>query len=550
MLIKFDDLYRIRHVKCGQEKPGCLKCTSTGRTCDGYAALQAAKGEPSASKIESETSSNHSSDGSCSSEGGILMTLPPMPSTNFDNRELRAIDHFRHRSVQGLSCVLDGDFWSTYVLQMSGSFPAVQHAVIAFSGLHETYLVGENKIPSTNVYCRQQYGRAIKSLRDHIDLASTRRDVTEETLLTCLLFICFEVLQGNDFVALAHLEAGLGIFANILQTSRDLTQYSKQEPFLALAKIFIRLDNQATSLIGSRSPTRIDLSEIHSLALPSTTRQSSYISISQARDTLHVCLSCAHDFLRSTAETVVPPEGTIGLALAAHEKDRHLRSLRAWMQNHQDLLQRVSSSSSTNSTKLHSVEEAKECAILWLTYLVTYIKLSTSLDPDEIAYDSYLPMFKSIMEHAEAILGSRTQDRTIPIPHVAAAIPTRKRFTTEMNVIHPLYFTAFKCRHLPIRQRAIALMRVAGKEGAWDGVIFARISEHILALEEGPRDDVSRGEEVPRGVCELKRVHSVGFRIDRDLQNVWVQCRRRRDFSSLSEDGVPDWDKLEAVLSY
>lgn len=34
--------YRIRKVKCDETKPSCLRCTSTGRKCDGYApALQA-----------------------------------------------------------------------------------------------------------------------------------------------------------------------------------------------------------------------------------------------------------------------------------------------------------------------------------------------------------------------------------------------------------------------------------------------------------------------------------------------------------------------------
>lgn len=28
--------YRIRRVKCDEQKPACLRCTSTGRTCDGY----------------------------------------------------------------------------------------------------------------------------------------------------------------------------------------------------------------------------------------------------------------------------------------------------------------------------------------------------------------------------------------------------------------------------------------------------------------------------------------------------------------------------------
>lgn len=70
-----------------------------------------------------------------------------------------------------------------------------------------------------------------------------------------------------------------------------------------------------------------------------------------------------------------------------------LRSLRAYMQEFQDMPQRVPFSSNYNNAELPTREEAKECAILWLTYLVTFIKLSTSLDPDEISYGSYFPRF-------------------------------------------------------------------------------------------------------------------------------------------------------------
>lgn len=465
-----------------------------------------------------------------------------------DHQALRAIHHFRHRSVKDLSCVLDGGFWSTYLLRMSSSFPAVQHAVVAFSSLHEVYLAGDDIHPPTAVYSRQQYGRAIRNLCDHIAITSIDGHVMEETLLTCLLFICFEVLQGHDLAALAHLEAGLGIFSSLPYTSAEVSMQPSDLSISALAKIFIRLDNHATSLIGSRPPTLISSAKIHSLAVASVTSHPSPCGIAQARDALHVCLSCAHDFLRSIAETAVPTMERSSLASAIHEKDHHLRSLRAWMQGYLDLLQRVPSSSRNNKAELHIRDEVKGCAVLWLTYLVTFIKLSTSLDPDEVEYDKYLWQFEAIIEHAEAVLGSPTQEETIS--NAAAAIQPRKRFTIEMDVIHPLYFTAFKCRHLPIRQRAIELMRVAGKEGAWDGVIFARIAQHVQALEEEEAVDNEYGSEgAPFGVCKLKRVHSVGFDIRREKRNVWVQCRRRVAIP-LSKDAVPAWNQLESVLSY
>lgn len=478
------------------------------------------------------------------------MPLRPLPSTNFDSRELRAMDHFRHRSVQDAFCILDGDFWGTYLLQMSHSVPAVQHAVIAFSDLHERYLADDIGIPSTKVYCLQQYGRALKSLRDHLNSVSSRGCMTEEALLACLLFVCFEVLQGNDLAALTHLEAGLSIFANLPHSAEAMTNISKQESLTVLAKIFIRLDNQATSLIGPRPPTQVDPSQLHNLAMPYVPFHPSQFTISQARDALHVCLSRAHDFLR--AETITPEKEKNSLDLATHERDRHLSSLSDWLHTHQGLLNLASCSSSPsdNIAILTSLkEEAKECAILWLIYLVSYIILSTTLDSDEITYDAYLPQFTAIIENAEAVLRSRVPQSDLAL--TTTIFSRRKRFfTIEMKVIHPLYFTAFKCRNHAIRQRAIELMRVAGKEGAWDGNIFARIGEHVMALEEG-NGSLTHGacaEEI--AVEERKRVHSVGFRVDREKGRVWVQCRRRRDPNGMEDREDNVWDKMEAVLEY
>ncbi len=554
MLIKFSNLDRIRHLKCDQTLPSCVKCTSTGRTCDEYADPSKQTGASESPLLESSSSASSDTllSGSRSTEGSMVMAMRVMPSMTVNHRELRAIDYFRHQSGQDPFSALEGDFWRTFVLQMSNSFPAVQHALIAFSDLHEKYVLRDDRFSSAKVYSRQQYGRAIKSLREHLGSASTSRDVTEETLLICLLFVCFEVLQGNDFAALVHLEAALGIFSNLPNSCPGaLTRsFHQGTPVLpALAKMFIRLDNQATNLIGSRPPSTVSPDNIHRLAIISEVSQSSPSKIAQARDSLHLCISCAHDYLRSTAGSVDLNNTTIGLALAVQKKNGQLGSLRAWIREYQDLLERISFAFENNDAELANREEATECAVLWLAYLVTYIKLSTSLDPDEITYDSYLPQFRAIIEHSEAVLGQILADENI-LSRNDAASPPRKLFTIEEKFIHPLYFTAFKCRDSLIRQRAIALMRVAGKEGAWDGIVFARIAEHVKVLEEeGAPGSECGGEGNPALVSELKRVHSVGFQINREEKTIWVQCTLKAP-TSLSENKVFEGKKLDDVLSY
>ncbi len=85
---------------------------------------------------------------------------------------------------------------------------------MAFSASHGIYLGGETDLGRQRCI-RQQHGRAMRSLLEHLGAAPADDNVVRRTSVTCLLFICFETLQGNDPTTFAHLEASLEIFSNI-----------------------------------------------------------------------------------------------------------------------------------------------------------------------------------------------------------------------------------------------------------------------------------------------------------------------------------------------
>jgi hypothetical protein len=59
-------LPRVRRVKCGEERPACIRCTSTGRTCDGYPQIE----EESLHLDPFVSPSSHSSSSSSASLAG------------------------------------------------------------------------------------------------------------------------------------------------------------------------------------------------------------------------------------------------------------------------------------------------------------------------------------------------------------------------------------------------------------------------------------------------------------------------------------------------
>ena len=116
--------HRVRHVKCDETKPSCQRCTTTGRTCDGYAVAPPRKTDPEYA----------------------FLTLPTMASAD-SLYELRAFSHFRNHSAPILASFFDSQFWMRLVLQMSMADEAVRHAVIAFDTLSGKISLGITPLP-------------------------------------------------------------------------------------------------------------------------------------------------------------------------------------------------------------------------------------------------------------------------------------------------------------------------------------------------------------------------------------------------------------------
>lgn len=169
-------------MKCGEERPSCLKCTSTGRTCDGY------EFPPD---VESSSSINPSA---------MVIRLATSPSSNIvgNDREQRSFHFFRHTTVTQLSGFFGEDMWDRLVLQTSHFEPAIRHAVIALGSLHERFVGHSGLISqrdSLDNFALQQYNLAIRSLMEPV--SRKKRPSTDVCLVACTLFACFEVGLSN-----------------------------------------------------------------------------------------------------------------------------------------------------------------------------------------------------------------------------------------------------------------------------------------------------------------------------------------------------------------
>ncbi|KAI1487150.1 hypothetical protein F5X96DRAFT_651361 [Biscogniauxia mediterranea] len=231
--------YRIRRVKCDEEKPACVRCTSTGRVCDGYA------GAPLPRKKHVTRHEYHQPDaGSAVDHRARMRVLRPLIADIEGTAQERMFFHrFRRVAETGLALHVSnlGSFWKRLVPQMGHSDPAVKHALIALGSSWQTMKLQSSpngqlldpKYMLLDNYCAeklelvtfQQYNKAIYHLQRHVASPWSPRSV-EITLICCLIFICLETAQGNQDAVVAHIGNGLQIIKTLPQ---ELVYFSQAE---------------------------------------------------------------------------------------------------------------------------------------------------------------------------------------------------------------------------------------------------------------------------------------------------------------------------------
>lgn len=109
------------------------------------------------------------------------------------------------------------------MLQICHTEPAVRHAVLAVSSLHEglggTMPFTDGSLSRTQQsFALQQYNKAIARVLDQMNNPLTK---PLASLLTCVLFVCIEYMQGKDKESLIHLEQGRQLLTQLDRRSND-----------------------------------------------------------------------------------------------------------------------------------------------------------------------------------------------------------------------------------------------------------------------------------------------------------------------------------------
>ncbi|KAK4174782.1 hypothetical protein QBC36DRAFT_312635 [Triangularia setosa] len=461
---------RIRKVKCDEEKPFCMRCTKTGRRCDGY--------------LDAKAISQRRRRSGGLGQNGAGEPHAPLASL-FEwatGDEKRAFHFFQHVTAPCLAADHDGAFFRVLVLQICQTEPAVRHAVLAVSSLHEGMvqaammapMLQNNDVENRSSFALYQYNRAIACLLEQMRTVNARPLVP---LLTCVLFVCIELMQSKDKESLIHLEQGRQILS---QLGPRVTGRSPEIDLIKqhLVPMYTRMS--LTSLMLGCAPTAIPdplktLTEVPMV----------FKSIDEVRYALYDFMDQSLRFAKKSHAakiSKVPEEDMRAFEL---EQDVLLRKLAKF----------------NVAFSLYRSTKAKEAppgsiALIQVHVHTTFIWVSTALSRHETVFDDYVDTFSAIIPLASEFINTlfspsnpSTKSPNNNNNNNNNGPDTRRlsaMFTFEMHVIAPLYFVAAKCRHPMIRRAALDLLRrnPGRRENLWRANVMATIAEHTMKLEE------------------------------------------------------------------
>ena len=388
--------------------------------------------------------------------------------------------------------------------------------------------------PPDNNFFLDHYNQAIKA---SLARPSTSSTSYEAMLITCLLFITLEYLQGNSESALMHLGNGIRMLRQYQSISRPKDELRSPTPPCYAGSIpssdstpfgecvdtpptsTVRVSNKSDETIttqrdvnGSAPPLvfkippsiakdvvapifsrlgilaaffgqplfelLVDSNDLSSLSIPGC-----FTSIQEARNTLTLLLTQTFAFNRQCTPGRYDPSHVLP-PLAIKKQIESLVS--QWAASFSCFLlvnlSRLSSSLLQGATILQTHQR------------VASIFMATCYSFDEVAFDAFLADFEAIVTLSSGIIDD---DNNV--------------FSFEMGTVPPLYWTAIKCRHHIIRHKALSLLlRSPRREALWDSKLDSRAACRVIEIEEAGLvwNDRYSPEEAFRLVPEERRVHN------------------------------------------
>lgn len=414
--------------------------------------------------------------------------------------ESQAFHFFREHTLHGILGRFESSHLESIILQLSLNETSVRHAIVAVGAMHRSRrgrcpsLQIDSCIEPASSFSVNQYVQSLNDLRKRLN---GPRDFECEhvALVTCLLFICFEMLQGNRPGAVAHLRMGLRILLTSTSPSIFLESEKGRIWFCGnscsrisnldkLADTYARLDYEST-MFGELSPV-LTLSSPRDNMGPSPEVSNSFMEIADARRALGILSNAVYRLRGELLHLAARDMGNESYGdwavryCVAYSSIRtvNLSEHTSFLQQQSCIkfsLERWASAFGVLSNSLGR-HNARLLVLLEMQHFYIYFLICTLRDTHEEACDLFESTFQRMVD-----LGNQFVDAP-GSKHVSSG--PQLTFTLESGIIPSLYLVAMKCRNQKIRNDAIALLdQTQCQEGMWEGSLIARFVAEVAKIE-------------------------------------------------------------------
>lgn len=402
----------------------------------------------------------------------------PQPETN---TELRALEHFFHKTAPQLAGYFEGGFFQGSVIQISLVEPVVRRAIAAVSALDEelTYedlnksgLVGRyspSPIPNNSI---QLYNKAIRAV---IEKADMDPHATYLIAMANILFICFEYYRGNRAMAKAHLQSGIHILQYWNDRNGGPSSLPWGQKYQSSEAYFMSMD--IAPVLSTFRAVLMDrqVQEDNPLIL-NPINDDGEINFGDRFDTIKHAKVALVDLITHTAWQFEKMDGTepFSTNLTTADMrilDRFERSLAHWKINFEALVSRY-------GPTWQGLQRESADAIRILEFTASFGMRSLTAQ-SECAWDTTYMECEQALQCLERLVsdGARMSNNRF------------RPFRLDFGLIFTIHTPAWKCRWPRLRRRALDFLRkLPGDDWILSSERYDKIFSRIMELEEAHFD--------------------------------------------------------------
>ncbi|KAK3114961.1 hypothetical protein LTR53_006187 [Teratosphaeriaceae sp. CCFEE 6253] len=471
-----------------QMQTGCIPCLVQGLRCDprNPTCRRAMSTDWNLNRRTSDPTTHDDGDDvfPATPESTSLSAFRPDPTWRRSWRERHSLNFFVHFTAPQMAGFFDSAFWQRLVIQTSYHEPAILHAITAIGALHEAImqraLADERRKAAAMEFALGQCNRAIASLTGSTNSGgktgrrAMRIPDNRLALTTCVLFTCFEAMQGRCDSAVNHALQGrrlLQASSSSNHTAADRHPSNPHNPaptpahydddaLEQMRPLVERLEVQATALLDKGKRPSADLSTTspnHTAASPSDLPPVALLfSLEHAHNALHTALNNIMRFMQAFHPSA--PRAHIAASMA--EKSRRFAP---WFSQWETAFTAFLAGAARDGSMGNL--DFKRAMVLKANHLVGSMLASVDQSAGPVAYDPYEEEFKAIVDLSREVLASYSCP---PLPTLSGGAQGAPYLSFSLWVTDPLWMAISRCRNPGIRQAAFTLLsQNPRQEGIW-----------------------------------------------------------------------------------